>query len=122
MVTPVVTPDEAAGRLRSAKPVQTRLSLRRSDSLLGYFLVAPVITCILLLIIYPLFFAIYISFTDRVIGSQGNFVGLANYVYLVQQPSFQATVTNTVVMVCAIQAIKLVLGLGIAALLNQRIR
>ncbi len=116
----MVTPDEAVGRLRST--VQPRLSLHRSDSLLGYFLVAPVVTCILLLIVYPLFFAVYISFTDRVVGSEGNFVGLANYVYLVQQPSFQATVTNTVILVGAIQAIKLVLGLGIAALLNQRIR
>jgi multiple sugar transport system permease protein len=118
----MVTPEEAVGRLQTAKSAQPRLKLRRGDSLLGYFLVAPVITCILLLIIYPLFFAVYISFTDRMVGNEGKFVGLANYVYLVQQPSFQATVGNTVVMVGAIQAIKLVLGLGVAALLNQRIR
>jgi multiple sugar transport system permease protein len=118
----MVTPDEVAGRLRSAKSVRPRLSLRRIDSLLGYFLVAPVVTCIVLLIVYPLFFAVYISFTDRVVGNAGQFVGLANYIYLVQQPSFQSTVMNTVILVSAIQAIKLVLGLGIAALLNQKIR
>lgn len=97
-------------------------TLRQNESILGYLLVAPVTLCILLLVIYPFVFAIYISFTSRTVGNEGEFVGLANYVTLISQPSFRAALTNTLVLVTAVQTIKLVLGLGIAALLNQQIR
>ena len=96
--------------------------LSRREARLGYALVAPVVICLLLLVVYPFVFAIWISFTDRMIGRPGHFVGLANYVYLFGQPSFQATVRNTIVLVISVQTLKLVLSLGIAQLLNQPIR
>jgi multiple sugar transport system permease protein len=96
--------------------------LSRRDARLGYALVAPVVICLLLLVVYPFAFAVWISFTDRMIGRPGQFVGLANYAYLFGQPSFRASVRNTVVLVVAVQTLKLVLGLGIALLLNQPIR
>jgi ABC-type sugar transport system permease subunit len=96
-------------------------SLRRRTSLLGYLLVAPVVICLLVLVVYPFVFAIWISFTDRVIGRPGQFVGLANFAYLFGQPSFRATVRNTIVLVVVVQALKLVLSMGIALLLNQPI-
>ncbi len=96
--------------------------LSRSEARLGYLLVAPVLICLLVLVFYPFVFAIWISFTDRMIGRPGRFVGLANYAYLFGQPSFRATIRNTIVMVVAVQGLKLVFGLGIAVLLNQPIR
>ena len=95
--------------------------MRGRNALLGYALVAPVVICLVLLVVYPFVFAILISFTDRMIGRAGKFVGLANYAYLFGQPSFQATVRNTVVLVVAVQVLKLVASMGIALLLNQRI-
>ena len=100
----------------------SRFSLRQSESILGYLLVAPLVICILLLVVYPFVFAIYISFTDRVVGSEGEFIGLENYVTLMNKPDFQAAIRNTIVMVSGIQIIKLGIGLGLAALLNQQIR
>jgi len=97
------------------------MSMRRRTGLLGYLLVAPVLICLLLLVVYPFFFAILISFTDRMIGRVGHFVGLANYAYLFGQPSFQATVRNTIVLIVAVQALKLCASMGIALLLNQQI-
>lgn len=98
------------------------LTNERRNSLLGYALVLPVVLCLITLVVYPFFFAIWISFTDRMIGQPGNFVGLGNYRYLSRQPDFQATIRNTIVMVASIQSLKLVFGLGIAILLNQAIR
>lgn len=98
------------------------LTNERRNSLLGYALVAPVVLCLITLVVYPFFFAIWISFTDRMIGQPGNFVGLGNYRYLARQPDFQATIRNTVVLVASVQSLKLVFGLGIAILLNQAIR
>ena len=99
-----------------------RGALSRRDARLGYLMVAPVTICLLLLVVYPFLFAIWISFTDRMIGAPGRFVGLANYAYLFGQSSFQASVVNTVVLVGSVQSLKLVFGLGIALLLNQQIR
>src|SRR6266542_5505465 len=95
--------------------------LSRREARLGYALVAPVVICLLLLVFYPFVFAIWISFTDRVIGRPGQFVGLAYFAYLFGQPSFQATVRNTIVLVVAVQLLKLVTSMGIALLLNEQI-
>ena len=78
--------------------------------------------CLLALVFYPFVFAVWISFTDREIGTVGKFVGLANFRYLAGLPSFQKTIVNTIVLVGSVQALKLAFGLGIALLLNQGIR
>lgn len=118
----MATTGNTVGGLEIAHPPRIRRTLRQRESLLGYFLVGPLMVCLLLLIVYPIIFAIYISFTDRVVGSEGQFVGLENYLRLINQPGFQTTILNTVVMVFWIQGLKLVLGLGIAVALNQNIR
>lgn len=97
-------------------------ALSRQDARLGYLLVAPIVICLLLLVLYPFLFAIWISFTDRMVGSPGQFVGLANYAYLAGQPSFQASIINTIVLVGSVQLLKLIFGLGIAMLLNLPLR
>jgi len=72
---------------------------------------------------YPILYTIWLSFHEwNGMTPEKKFVGLANYAYLFGQPSFQASVRNTVVLVVAVQALKLVFGLGIALLLNQQIR
>ncbi len=101
---------------------QPRLTIGQRDSLYGYLLVLPIVICLLTLVVYPFVFAIWISFTDRMIGREGSFIGLANYRYLINWSSFQATVRNTVVLVVAVQSLKLVFGMAIALLLNQQIR
>lgn len=100
----------------------SRISLSNRTSLLGYALVAPIVICLLILVVYPFVFAIWISFTNREIGTEGQFVGLANFVYLSKRPEFQKTIVNTIVLVSSVQTLKLVLGMGIALLLNQAIR
>ncbi len=104
------------------KPKRLNLSMSQRNSLLGYSLVAPVVICLLVLVFYPFAFAVWISFTNRSVGTEGNFIGLGNFAYLIGNPSFQATVQNTLVLVVAVQALKLVLSLAIALLLNQNIR
>lgn len=83
---------------------------------------APIVICLLLLVFYPFVFAVWISFTDRMIGRPGRFVGFANFAYLFGQSSFRASVWNTIVLAVGVQSLKLVFGLGIAVLLNQPIR
>lgn len=99
-----------------------RFTLRQIESAMGYMLVSPILICLIVLVVYPFFFAISISFTDRSIGAGGAFVGLDNFRYLFNKPEFLETIRNTIVLVGAVQISKFFLGLGIAILLNQPIR
>ena len=93
----------------------------RRTALFAYALVVPVMALILGLVAYPFFFAIWVSFTDRVIGSVGNFVGLANFEYLSRNATFVAAVSNTILLVVVTGMLKLCLGLGLALLVNQHL-
>jgi ABC-type sugar transport system permease subunit len=114
--------EQAATPIKVVEHARPRLTMSQRESVLGYALVAPVVICLLILVLYPFFFAIWISFTDRVVGQPGTFVGLANFRYLFGWVDFRATVWNTIVLVVSVQTLKLVFGLGIALLLNQAIR
>jgi multiple sugar transport system permease protein len=114
--------EQAVPNLSHVAPARKGMTMHQRDSMLGYLLVAPVVICLAALVIYPFLFAIWISFTDRVIGRTGTFIGFANYRYLFNWVDFQATVRNTIVLVISVQVLKFVFGLGIALLLNQAIR
>jgi ABC-type sugar transport system permease subunit len=107
---------------QAAPPRRIASGLRRTESLLGYSLVSPLLACILILVVYPFLFAIWISFTDRTIGTTGEFIGFDNYAYWFSQPRFLETVRNTIVLVAGVQTSKLLIGLGLAVLLNQEVR
>ena len=89
--------------------------------LFAYALVAPVVLLILGLVAYPFFFAIWVSFTDMVIGSAGNFIGFKNFEYLARTATFWAAIRNTIVIVLVSDVLKLVIGLGLALLVHQNL-
>jgi len=71
-----------------SKP-RLKLSRKRSDSLLGILLVAPLLLWLTGTILYPLLSAIQTSFQDvGIIGTGGKFVGLDNYRFILTSPDF----------------------------------
>jgi ABC-type sugar transport system permease subunit len=98
-----------------------RLTLAGRQALTGYLLALPAVLLLLGLVAYPFFFAISISFTDRMVGRDGSWVGLDNFRYLFNNPSFIKTVQNTIIMVVVSDILKLLIGLGLALLLNQAV-
>lgn len=101
---------------------RSRLSFSARQSLWGYLLIVPAVALILGLVAYPFFYAIYISFTSRVVGNPGEWIGLDNFRYLRQNPAFTASVRNTITLVLVTDILKLGIGLGLALLVNQQIR
>jgi ABC-type sugar transport system permease subunit len=101
---------------------KSRLSFAGRQALWGYLLALPVLLLVLGLVAYPFFYAIFISFTNRVVGNPGEWVGLDNFRYLYNSPSFTRSVRNTIVLVLVTDALKLGIGLGLALLVNQRFR
>ena len=83
------------------------MSAERRLALFAYVLVLPVLALILGLVAYPFLFAIWVSFTDRVIGGGGSFIGLDNFRYLANSATFGAAIRNTVLIVLVTDALKL---------------
>lgn len=109
----------APGRVVPRAP---RISGAMQQKLFAYALVLPAVALILALVAYPFFYAIYVSFTDRVIGNDGQWIGFGNFRYLAGSPSFGAAVWNTIVLVVVSDILKLGIGLGLALLVNQHLR
>ena len=109
----------AAPTLRQRR---TRLSFSGRQALWGYLLVLPVVLLLVGLVAYPFFYAIFISFTSRVVGSAGEWVGFDNFRYLSRQSTFLQTIRNTVIIVIVSDVLKLGIGLGLALLLNERVK
>lgn len=106
----------------SAAPRRARwLNASRRVHLFAYAMVLPAIVLILGLVAYPFFYAIYVAFTDRMVGSVGNWVGFANFRYLAQTATFSSAIWNTIVIVLVTDVLKLLIGLGLALLVNQNL-
>jgi multiple sugar transport system permease protein len=90
---------------------------------LAYLFMVPGLLILLLFMAYPFFLGIYLSLTDKMVGFPDyNFVGLDNFRTLLNDPIFHRTVANTFIYSFVTVPFKLLLGLGLALVLNQRFR
>jgi len=108
----------AAGRPRF------RLRLREwlnREELLGPLFVAPALLLLLVLVAYPFCMALYFSLSDAFIGRPSQFIGIRNFVNLWQSDAFRQTFQNAFVFTGISVAVKLVLGVTLALLLNQQL-
>jgi len=106
---------------------QHRLGLVRRllgrDWLLGWLLVLPVFLILLALLLYPFLDAILLSFQERFIGKDGTWVGLRNYADLFKPNSiFLKAAWNTLAITGGAIVGKLIIGMAMACVLNQRLR
>ncbi len=93
------------------------------DWLLGWLLVLPVFLILLALLLYPFLDAILLSFQERFIGKDGTWVGLRNYADLFKPNSlFLKAAGNTLAITGGAIVGKLIIGMAMACVLNQRIR
>jgi multiple sugar transport system permease protein len=90
-----------------------------SEALTGYVLISPAVCLVLVLLAYPFALAVSISLTDRVLGEPGTFVGARNFVKLLGDSLFRQTVWNSFVYTASTVLLKMVLGVGLALLLNR---
>jgi multiple sugar transport system permease protein len=97
-------------------------SRRTRESLGGMGLLLPTVLILVGLVLYPFFYAIWLAFSDKTVGSAGQYVGLRNFIYVLGWPQFSTAVMNTVVFTVSAVAIKFVLGMAVALVLNQKIK
>jgi multiple sugar transport system permease protein len=78
---------------------------------LGWAMLAPAIIYIALLIGFPFFLALYYSLSDITVGSQTmRFVGLKNFLAILETPSFKLALKNTLLFACVSQLLVLILA------------
>ncbi len=88
---------------------------------LGFWFMVPAAAFLILFLAYPLGLGIWLSFTDARLGRPGAFVGLENYEFLSDDPTFWLTVFNTILYTGVASTIKFTVGLYLALLLNERL-
>ncbi|MFZ0216358.1 MAG: ABC transporter permease subunit [Candidatus Dormiibacterota bacterium] len=81
--------------------------------------VGPAILVLLVLIAYPFFYSIWLSFTERHIGNVLVFVGIKNYTSLWQDSFFRDSLKNSVVFTVYSESFKVTIGLIAALLLHH---
>lgn len=120
----VLAPPPAAAPSGAARQRGALQSRRRRSALLWFLLLAGPNVALLLVFVYrPLIQSFYLSTLQWNLGSPvARSIGLGNYVELFTSRNFTQVVTTTVVFTVATVGGAMLLGLGLAVLLNQKLR
>jgi multiple sugar transport system permease protein len=86
-------------------------------------MLVPLVIFVIGMLAYPFFYALYLSFTKKILGQAPVFIGLANYIELLTQDlRFRKVAVNSIVYALSAVALKLFFGMIMALVLNQPIR
>jgi multiple sugar transport system permease protein len=107
---------QARGSIFSLKGLLER------QSSLGIILMLPGALLLMVFMAYPFLLGIWLSLTDSMIGSLGQYIGLRNFSDLITDSVFLQTTRNTFIYALVTVPFKAVLGLGMALVLNNRMR
>ena len=99
-----------------------RKRARLKTRLTPYGFILPACLTILLLVVYPILYGIYISFFDTNLVNRWNFVGLRYYLQALTDTSFLHSLWMTVIFTVSVVAGPFILGFIFASILNMDIR
>ena len=105
--------------LPTERTARSRRPFFQRESVLGWLLFAPVLLVMLVLVVWPFATSIWISFTDKSIGREANWVGLANFSQVLSSPRFGRAIQQSLVFTVVAIALKFVLGMAMALVLNR---
>ena len=96
--------------------------LLEDERWLAVVLLLPTAVLLGLFIAYPFVKGVQLSVTDAKVGVPGTFVGMQNFVQLLNDSIFRVAVWNTVLYTAVTTVFKLALGLWLALLLNRNFK
>ena len=109
-----LTPQANRGRFWQQK--------RTRRTLAAYLFITPSFLGVLIFIAFPVLFALYMSLTQWDGITDPQFIGLQNFVSIFQDQIFWITMRNTLIYTAVTVPVGILLSLGVAQLLNQRVR
>jgi len=95
--------------------------MTKKFSLTPYFFLAPALLVIAVFIFYPIAAVVYYSFTDYDIVTPPQWIGLQNYIKLVQDPTFWKALTNSFIYLIATPTV-IILSIVLAIVVNRNLR
>ncbi|MDD2959160.1 MAG: sugar ABC transporter permease [Lachnospiraceae bacterium] len=84
----------------------------------AYLVNLPLIVYLCCVLIFPICWGIYISFTNKTIGGDADFVGLKNYARLLHDSEYIRSIVNTLKFTVISIFVKMILGTIMALALN----
>ena len=118
---PVGVMDPARG---GARPTSSMKRFTQQKSTIAFVLCLPLILLVAMFVIYPAFYAIYLSMLNKKMTA---FVGLANFAFLLKRHTFQLVIFQSCMFAISAVVLKALFGFIIAHLMhnipgkNQRI-
>jgi multiple sugar transport system permease protein len=113
-------------RLMNAKQTSFRGFLREAwtgSAPFGYLLVGPLVVWLVVTIVVPLVYSIYVSFTDAgIIGTEAPFIGLENYATVLGDAEFRSSFGRSLIWAVGGAVVQTILAFATALALNQAFR
>lgn len=96
--------------------------VKRREALLGYLLILPAVLLIGAVILYPIAYNVYLSFTEVPLNPdlQPEWVGLENYLELLESSRFWGAFRTTLVFTVGSTLLSTVVGLAVAVLFDRQ--
>jgi multiple sugar transport system permease protein len=115
---------EAVGQRAFVRAPQRGMATRllEDERWLAIALLLPTVVLLGLFIAYPFVQGVLLAITDTKVGVPGHFVGVENFIALLQDSIFRTAVWNTFVYTAVASVFKLGLGLWLALLLNRHFK
>lgn len=113
------------GQGRDRRTKERRGVLARREERWFYVFISPWLVGFLLFGIGPIVASLVLSFTDYDLSGTPSWVGFANFEKMtgpVQGPVLAKAITNTLYIALLVIPLQIAIGLGLALLLNQRVR
>jgi ABC-type sugar transport system permease subunit len=109
----------------AARPAARRLD--RVGPALGrswpaYLLLLPFLVHFVIVVAFPFFYSIYLSFFQAGLNQDPTFIGLQNYLTLMKDGEFRQAMLNTFDYTIVVVAAEITIPLGLALLLNEPLR
>lgn len=99
-----------------------RMSLSQRDVASAWILVLPALIFMVAVLIFPLVWSINLSFTDKVVGADYQYIGLKNYINLLSDEKFRNAMWHTVEFTVLAIFFKTIFGVILALLMNMKFR
>jgi ABC-type sugar transport system permease subunit len=103
----------------TASAHRRRLRANGRRALTAWLFLSPALLILLAFTLYPMAQAVYLSLTDYNLIRAAEWVGLANYAELMQDPAFWNAFGNTVVYALVVTPVTVAFALLFALMLNQ---
>lgn len=91
----------------------------KRENRFAYLVNAPMMVYLCCVLVFPMIWGLYMSFTNKTIGNPAEFIGFSNYIKLLGDPEYRRSILNTIFFTAVSIGVKTVLGMLMALALNH---